>query len=67
VGDPLPILHITTTGQVLKDAAACWYTNNIESPYLKQDWTFKNLICELFKHFVHGSLAQKALDVYNRI
>ena len=60
-------LCITTTGQVLKDAAARWYTNNVESPYLEQDWTFEDLICELFKHFVHGSSAQKALDVYNKI
>ena len=60
-------LCITTTGQVLKDAAARWYTNNVESSYLEQDWTFKDLICELFKHFIHGSSVQKALDVYNKI
>jgi hypothetical protein len=60
-------LHITTIGQVLKDAASCWYTNNVKSPYLEQEWSFENLICELFKHFIHGSSAQKALDVYNKI
>jgi hypothetical protein len=60
-------VHIIVTGQVLKDAALRWYINQIKNSYFSQRWTFKDVICELFQHFVHGSSTQKALDAYNRV
>jgi hypothetical protein len=57
--------RITITGQILKDATSRWYIAQIENPYSSQRWTFEDIICELFQHFVHGSSAQKALETYN--
>jgi hypothetical protein len=55
------------TGQVLKDAASTWYVNQIKDPYSLKEWTFEDVICELFRQFVHRSSAQKALDAYNGV
>jgi hypothetical protein len=60
-------IRITITGQVLKDAASKWYVNQIEDPYSSKEWTFEDVICELFRKFVHGSSAQRALDAYNGV
>jgi hypothetical protein len=60
-------IRIMITGQVLKDAATKWYVNQIEDPYSLKEWTFKDVICELFRQFVHGSSAQKALDAYDGV
>jgi hypothetical protein len=60
-------IWIMITGQVFKDTASKWYVNQIEDPYSLKEWMFEDIICELFRQFVHRSSTQKALDVYNSV
>ena len=59
--------RVLYTGLFLDEIAAEWYGQEIESPdhrvYL---WSFEDLICGLFKHFVHEASAQNAADQYDR-
>ena len=51
----------------LKGLASEWYGQEIESPDHKvYFWSFEDLICGLFKRFVHKALAQNTANQYDR-
>ena len=54
------------TGLYLKGIAAEWYDQEVELPDRRIDyWSFKDLICGLFKRFIHEATAQQAATNYN--
>ena len=59
--------RVLYTGLFLDGIAAEWYGQEIKSPDCRiYFWSFKDLICGLYKHFVHKASAQNAADQYNR-
>lgn len=60
-------IRITTMGQYLIGTAADWFRNAIEDPYNEINATFEQIICQLFRRFVHGSSAQRAAQAYDQV
>ena len=59
--------HVLYTGLYLEGIAAEWYDQEVESPDRRIDyWFFKDLICGLFKRFIHEATAQQATTNYDR-
>ena len=58
--------HVLYTGLYLEGIAAKWYDQEVESPDRHIDyWSFKDLICGLFKRFIHEAATQQAVTNYN--
>ena len=58
--------RVLYTGLFLDGIATEWYGQEIESPdYRVYFWSSKDLICGLFKHFIHKASAQNATDQYD--
>ena len=58
--------HILYMGMYLEGIAAEWYNQEVELPDRCIDyWSFKDLICGLFKRFIHEATAQQAATNYN--
>ena len=54
------------TGLYLEGIAAEWYDQEVELPDRHIDyWSFKDLICGLFKRFIHEAMAQQAVTNYD--
>ena len=58
-------LQVAQTRQYLKDIAATWYRTKVEDSDIP--WTFENMVCELFKAFVHSSSSQRAKTAFDSI
>ena len=59
--------RVLYTGLFLDGIATEWYGQEIESPKCRVFlWSFEDLICGLFKCFVHKVSARNAADQYNR-
>ena len=59
--------HVLYTGLYLEGIAAEWYDQEVESPDRCIDyWSFEDLICGLFKRFIHEAMAQQAATNYDR-
>ncbi|KIM51038.1 hypothetical protein SCLCIDRAFT_54133, partial [Scleroderma citrinum Foug A] len=60
--------RVTYTGACLEDLAAQWFDQEVEGPdQVIPNWTFEDLICALFVHFIHESSERGALMFYNDI
>ena len=58
--------HILYTGLYLKGITAKWYDQEVELPdRCINYWSFKDLICGLFKRFIHKAMAQQAVTNYD--
>ena len=58
--------HVLYTGLYLKGIAAEWYDQEVESPDRRINyWSFEDLICGLFKRFIHEATAQQAMTNYD--
>ncbi|KAF8547828.1 hypothetical protein OG21DRAFT_1526896 [Imleria badia] len=58
--------RVLYTGLFLEGIASKWYNQEIESPDRRTlYWSFEDLICGLFKCFVHEASAQNAANQYN--
>jgi hypothetical protein len=62
-------VRVNTLGQYLKGTAAAWFRNAIEDPFNDiteglGDHAFEEVVCQLFRRFVHGASAQKATQSY---
>ena len=59
--------RVLYTGLFLDGIAVEWYGQEIESLDCRvYFWSFEDLICGLFKHFVHEASAQNAADQYDQ-
>ncbi|KIM70936.1 hypothetical protein SCLCIDRAFT_18892 [Scleroderma citrinum Foug A] len=59
--------HILYTGLYLEDIAAEWYNQEVKLPNRCINyWSFEDLICGLFKRFIHNDTAQQAMTNYDR-
>ncbi|KIM58608.1 hypothetical protein SCLCIDRAFT_27989 [Scleroderma citrinum Foug A] len=59
--------RVLYTGLYLEGIAAEWYNQEVESPDRRIDyWSFEDLICGLFKRFIHEATAQQATTNYDR-
>ncbi|KIN96550.1 hypothetical protein M404DRAFT_162702 [Pisolithus tinctorius Marx 270] len=57
------VLHTYT---YLEGLASQWYDQEVESPNRQiRDWSFEDLICGLFKQFVHEASAQNMADQFD--
>ncbi|KIM59840.1 hypothetical protein SCLCIDRAFT_27075 [Scleroderma citrinum Foug A] len=60
--------RVLYTGLYLKDITAKWYDQEVESPdRCINYWSFKDLICGLFKRFIHEATTQQAMTNYDRM
>ena len=58
--------RILSIGLYLKGIAAKWYDQEVESPDRRINyWSFEDLICGLFKRFIHEATAQQATTNYD--
>ena len=59
--------RVTYTGACLEDLAAQWFDQEVEGPdQVIPDWTFEDLICALFVHFIHEASVQNAAKKYDK-
>ena len=55
--------RVTYTGACLEDLAAQWFDQEVKGPdRVIPDWTFKDLICTLFVHFIHKVSVQNVAE-----
>ena len=60
--------RVTYTGACLEDLVAQWFDQEVEGPdRVIPDWTFEDLICTLFTHFIHEASAQNAAKKYDKM
>ena len=60
--------RVTYTGACLEDLVAQWFDQEVEGPdQVIPNWSFKDLICTLFVHFIHEASAQNAAEKYNKM
>jgi len=60
-------LRIDLCGSTLKGLAADWFAEEVESFHRSIDeWQFEDIICALYKHFIHRVTAQSAADKYKK-
>ncbi|KIM56654.1 hypothetical protein SCLCIDRAFT_29403 [Scleroderma citrinum Foug A] len=58
--------RVLYTGLCLEGITAEWYNQEVESPDRHINyWSFEDLICGLFKRFIHKATAQQAVTNYN--
>ena len=58
-------LRVDLTGTNLKGLASDWFHTEVESWDRETlDWNFMDLICALYKHFIHQVTAQNATDKF---
>ena len=59
--------RVTYTGACLEDLAAQWFDQEVEGPdRVIFDWTFKDLVCALFMHFIHEASTQNMAKKYDK-
>ena len=59
--------RVTYTGACLEDLAAQWFDQEVEGPdQVIPNWTFEDLICALFVHFIHEVSMQNAAEKYDK-
>ncbi|KIJ19351.1 hypothetical protein PAXINDRAFT_153336 [Paxillus involutus ATCC 200175] len=59
-------LHINFMGTNLKDITQDWFNQEVEQFHrTRKTWTFKDLVCEMYKQFVNEATVQKAAVFVN--
>ncbi|PIL34587.1 hypothetical protein GSI_03366 [Ganoderma sinense ZZ0214-1] len=67
-GDDLDPIRVQLTGQYLTDEARRWYDDTIDSlEGVRNAWNFEQVICALYRRFIHRSTARTAADQFNRL
>jgi hypothetical protein len=60
-------LRIDLCGSTLKGLAADWFAEEVESFHRSIDiWQFEDVVCALYKRFIHRVTAQSAADKYKK-
>ena len=58
-------MRVVLCGTTLNCLAATWYTDEVEAWNQKtRKWYFENLICSMYKQFIHEVTAQNAANSY---
>ncbi|KIO03958.1 hypothetical protein M404DRAFT_26583 [Pisolithus tinctorius Marx 270] len=58
--------RVLYTYAYLEGLASQWYDQEVESPNRQiRDWSFKDLICGLFKRFIHEASTQNVADQFD--
>ena len=58
-GPDCDVDRVTYTGACLEDLVAQWFDQEVEGPdQVILNWTFEDLICALFMHFIHKALSR---------
>lgn len=61
------VLRVDLCGTTLKGLAADWFAEEVESYYRPvEDWLFEDVVCALYKRFIHRVTAQNAADKYRK-
>ncbi|KAJ3474939.1 hypothetical protein NLI96_g12162 [Meripilus lineatus] len=61
-------LRLITLGQCLSKNALEWYNSEVASPNrLHRKWTYKEVVCELFDHFIHKVSGKKASNKFKNV
>jgi hypothetical protein len=61
------ILRVDLCGTTLKGLAANWFAEEVESFNRTVDeWTFEDVVCAMYKRFIHRVTAQNAADKYKK-
>ncbi|KAJ3489357.1 hypothetical protein NLI96_g2182 [Meripilus lineatus] len=61
-------MRILTLGQLLSKKALNWYRSEIESPFrARREWTFVDIVCGLFDHFVHKTSGKVAGEKFRSV
>ena len=61
------LLRVDLCGTTLSRLAATWYADKVEDWNQKtKHWYFDNLVCALYKRFIHEVTAQNAANSYER-
>ncbi|KAJ3491673.1 hypothetical protein NLI96_g516 [Meripilus lineatus] len=61
-------MRILTLGQLLSKKALVWYRSEIESPFrARREWTFVDIVCGLFDHFVHKTSGKVAGEKFRSV
>ena len=59
--------RVTYMGACLEDLVAQWFDQEVEGPdRVIPDWTFEDLICALFVHFIHEASTQNVAKKYDK-
>lgn len=66
-GPKKDVLRVDLCGTTLKGLAADWFAEEVESFYRAvEDWLFEDVVCALYKRFIHRVTAQNAADKYRK-
>lgn len=67
-GDDNEQLRIELCGSTVTGAASQWFQSEIESIHRKvKEWYFEDVICDMYKQFIHDRSAQSADDRYRAV
>ena len=60
-------VRVDLSGTTLTGLAATWYADEVEAWNRKtKEWSFENVICGLYKRFIHEVTAQNAANSYKK-
>jgi hypothetical protein len=66
-GDHKDSMRVDLCGTTLAGLAATWYTDKVEAWNRRTSkWIVKDLVCELYKRFIHKVTAQNATTSYQK-
>jgi hypothetical protein len=66
-GPKRDVLRVDLCGTTLKGLAADWFAEEVESFHRAvEDWLFEDVVCALYKRFIHRVTAQNAADKYRK-
>ncbi|KAJ3477938.1 hypothetical protein NLI96_g10118 [Meripilus lineatus] len=60
--------RLLVLGQFLSKTALEWYNTEVESPHrARRNWTFEEVICEMFDHFIHRTSGKVANQKFREV
>ena len=66
-GPKKDVLRVDLCGTTLKGLAANWFAEEVESfNRTVDDWLFEDVVCAMYKRFIHRVTAQNAADKYKK-
>lgn len=67
-GPDLDVERVQLLGLILSGLALDWYNQEVASPYrLVRNWAFEDIVCALYKRFIHQATAQTATEKFEAV